>query len=451
MMNIKPTHPFYDSLSASWKEGIPANMMIFIMDYYLIPYALFLGASSQQIGFLVAVPHLLGSLMQLTATRLVKTMGSRLRLLISGAILQATSLLGMALLSGLRSSHGTVYTIIFLSCVFRIIANFIGTAWGSLVSEYLSPSERGRYLGWRSQVVSIAGVLALACSGLWLFWAEKKSLTFGFLVLFSAAALCRFLSACFFTKMADLPYREKKEDSFTFWMFLRRFRKSNFVKFVLYVASITFATQLAAPYFNVYMLRDLKMNYAVYTAIDLAAVVSGLISFPLWGKHADRVGNAKILKVTSLLIPWIPVLWILSSNWVYLFAVEVFSGFVWGGFNLCAANFIYDAVSPQKRIRCLGYFNLINGISIFLGATLGGFLSDKLPPLLGWRLLSLFALSGGMRFLAHFFLAGTFRETRTKIEGISSLDLFFSVIGIRSMAGRNEELGNWAPSPKEPS
>jgi predicted MFS family arabinose efflux permease len=229
-------------------------------------------------------------------------------------------------------------------------------------------------------------------------------------------------------------------------MFLRRFRESNFVKFIFYVSSITFATQLSSPYFSVYMIRDLHFGYLEYTYVHLASMVSGLFAFPVWGRHADLVGNAKILKITSFVIPVIPILWIFNKYPLYLVLVETFSGIIWGGFNLCTTNFIYDAVSPDKRVRCLSYFNLINGTAAFAGASLGGLLADKLPPANGSALLSLFLLSGVLRFFADFILSRHFREVREETHPASSVQLFFSVLGIRPMIGRISE---WNTLPSE--
>ena len=127
-------------------------------------------------------------------------------------------------------------------------------------------------------------------------------------------------------------------------MFIRRFKKSNFVKFVVFTAGITFATQLSAPYFSVYMLDDLKYNYFQFMVVHLAAVLAALAAAPWWGQIADRTGNVHVLKITGALIPFVPILWIFSTNWYYLIAVEIYAGVVWGGFNLCAANFIFDSV-----------------------------------------------------------------------------------------------------------
>jgi predicted MFS family arabinose efflux permease len=265
-------------------------------------------------------------------------------------------------------------------------------------------------------------------------------------VLFVAAGLARLVALYYMSRMLELPFHESRDSHFTFWMFLRRFKESNFVKYVFFVSGVTFATHLAAPYFSVHMLRDLKFSYFSYMAVSLAPLLTSLVAFPIWGRHADQVGNARILKITSLLIPIIPLLWLYPRSPLPLFLVELFSGFVWGGFNLCATNFIFDAVTPAKRMRCLGYFNFINGTALFAGTWLGGALSDSLPVLfVGFPLLTLMVLSAGARFFMALILSRHFNEVRAEAMPVTSAQLFFSVVGIRPILGRAEEIPVLAP------
>ncbi|HOW87500.1 MAG TPA: MFS transporter [Candidatus Omnitrophota bacterium] len=434
-MDIRSLHflaqnPFKKSLDISWKEGIAGSVMQASMDEYLIPLGLFLGATPMDIGFLVAIPHLLGSLSQFFAVKAAEIFSSRLKFLVRATLLQALFLLPLALFPLIVFPSRILALIVFVT-LFRVLANLIATVWGSLASDYLAPEERGKYFGWRSRITGLAGVITAIAGGILLNISRIFSTAVGFCILFATTASARFISSTLMSQMEDVPEQKKPEDAFTFFMFLRRFRESNFVKFVFYVGSITFATMLAAPYFSVYMLQDLKFSYLTYMFIHMGAVAASIISFPLWGKHADRVGNAKILKTTSLLIPLIPVLWLFSSNLVYLFLIEIFAGFVWGGFNLCSLNFIYDAVSPGKRVRCLGYFSFINGVATFVGAGLGGYLAERLPMLNGSRILTLFVISAFFRLLSHFLLSRQFHEVRPSAQKISSVELFFSVVGIR--------------------
>jgi MFS family permease len=427
-----------DSLNASWKEGVVAQVMITIFDYYLIPYALFLGATTQEVGFLVAIPNLMSALAQFFSVRAVDITGSRRSVMLYTIGIQAILLIPVVLLAFIPVG-GKIVILTVLMTFYRVLGSILGPAWGSLMSHYLPEGQRGQYFGWRQRMVSIAGIIGVSFWGIVLSVAKNVSQDFGFVLLFSAAVVFRFISFYLSTKMVDMPIEKTPGSDFTFWMFVRRFRESNFVKFILYVSSITFTVQLCAPYFSVRMLKDLHFGYISYMAVNLASVVASLIAFPLWGRNADIVGNAKVLKSTAFLLPIIPVFWMFATNVYELVAIEMLSGFIFSGFTLATSNFIYDAVTPAKRVQCLSYYNIINGAAVFAGATLGGYLAERLPPLLGYPLVTLFLLSAIGRFLADLILSRHFGEVRASTVKIKASELYLSVVGIRPMEGMNVE------------
>jgi MFS family permease len=253
-------NPYKRSLDLSWKEGIAASVMQAATDEYLIPLGLFLGATPMDIGFLVAIPHLLGSLSQFFAVKAVEFFGSRLRFLVRASFFQALFLLPLAIFPFFLFPS-RILALIFFVALFRVLANLIATVWGGLASAYLVPEERGKYFGWRSRITGLAGMITTVLGGILLNVFKPFSTAIGFCILFGATAGARFISSGLMARMQDLPEQKNPDDMFTFFMFLRRFKESNFVKFVFYVASITFATTLAAPYFSVYMLRDLHFSY----------------------------------------------------------------------------------------------------------------------------------------------------------------------------------------------
>jgi MFS family permease len=433
--------PVRDSLNYSWKEGVAAQVSISAFDYFLIPFAIFLGATAQQIGLLVAIPNFASSLSLLLAVRAVTIAGTRHKLLSYASGLQAVLIIPVIFLPFLPvSTAGKMAVLIFLISIFRVLGSLIGPAWGSLISEYLPEGQRVQYLGWRSRMVAISGIASTAFWGTLLFFIKSVSQSVGFVAIFTGVVLTRFLSFSLMSRMTDLPLtKEPAGASFSFGAFRERLRVSNFARFVYFVTTMTFATQLAAPYFSVYMLRNLQFDYISYTAVQLASVVASLVAFPIWGRNADVVGNARVLKSTSILIPFLPLLWVFARDPFTLILIELFSGLVWSGFNLCTSNFIYDAVAPEKRVRYLGYFNLINGGATFAGASLGGFMADKLPLLFGHSLLTLFLISSVLRFGASLFLSRHFQEVRETAKKVSSIDLYFSVLGIRPVVGDAHE------------
>jgi hypothetical protein len=67
-----------------------------------------------------------------------------------------------------------------------------------------------------------------------------------------------------------------------------------------------------------------------------------------------------------------------------------------------------------------------------MGSSLGGYFASRLPPLFGYHLLGLFALSCACRVSVYLLLSRSFREVRT-VHEIAIQELFFSVVGIRPL------------------
>src|SRR5690348_4223073 len=422
-----------ESLRASFKDGVCAAFMAGVTDYYATPAALFLGATVQQVGLITALPNLLSSLSQFFSVQVIYWVGGRLKLLVRLVLSQATLILCIAMLPLVQATHRVELLLIFLILAV-MCGGLAGPAWGSLMSDYVPAKKRGQYFGWRNRSVGAVTVASVIASGLLLNFFHQRYYGAGFWMIFSLAAAARYCSSYFISRMDEPPHRQDPASDFTFVMFLRRFRESNFLRFVMFSGCLTFATYLAAPFFAVFMLRDLQLSYLTYMALQVCASLAALVALPLWGKHADLVGNVRVLRLSSFLAALIPIFWLFSQTPAYLMIVQMVSGFAWSGVTLSAGNFIYDAVTPQKRVRCIAYFNVINGIALFFGSALGGYLASRLPPVFGYPLLGLFALSCFCRMSFYLLLSRTFREVRVAHE-VSIQELFFSVVGIRPLVG----------------
>ena len=160
-----------------------------------------------------------------------------------------------------------------------------------------------------------------------------------------------------------------------------------------------------------------------------------------WAQHAcstifNSIYGLDIVHSTETRGVFTTFLWILNRQPFYLILVEMFSGFLWAGFNLCSVNFIYDAVTPPKRMRCISYFNVVNGTALAIGALIGGFVIKYLPPLSGHKILMLFLISSVMRLSVAVIMPRLLKEVRP-VEPVKSADLFFSMINLRPIQGVN--------------
>jgi len=429
------------SLRFSLFDGIFANIMSGLSETFMTPYAIAMRAGSSLIGILSAMPNLANSLLQIKSAILAERLGSRKALINSAVLVHALMWLPIIAIPYVFANNQAVYLVIFYT-MFVAIGGIASPAWSSLMADHVPETERGKVFGWRNRLFGLVNVTSMFAAGLILylsrFFSSNSFKFFGFTLIFSIAFIARLISWNFLTRMHEPVLVIRDEHKFTFFDFLKRMGRANFGKFVIFVSSMSFAVYLGSPFFAVYMLRDLGFNYLTYAIITMAATLTSLCMMGIWGKYADRVGNLRILKLTSIFIPFIPVLWLFSRNVLYLIIMQIFSGFFWAGYNLSVTNFIYDAVTPEKRTRCIAYFNVINGVGVFSGAAIGGYLLNILPPFLGYRTLSVLLISGIFRLVAAT-LSSFVKEVR-KIKDMSNLELFYSIIGLGPNLRQNMSL-----------
>ncbi|OGN99888.1 MAG: hypothetical protein A2Y90_03595 [Chloroflexi bacterium RBG_13_52_12] len=395
--------------------------MLGLAGNYITPLALELKATSAQIGLLASVPSLMMALAQLAAPDLLERAGSRKRLILPMVFMHAVMFIPILLVPYIFHVSQVWWLIVFVTVnvVFGAIAN---PAWGSMMADLVPVRLRGRYFGSRGRIAGfITLVFFFIASGI-LQYFTKINIFAGYAILFGGATVFRLLSFFFISRQYEPVRIESKESSPSLVKLIRHLGSSNLGKFTLYIALIDFCTCISAPFFTVFMLRDLHFSYVSFAIVSSSSTIASLIFLTYWGRRADKAGNIKVVRITSMILPVIPLLWLGSTNIYYLIAANVVSGFVWSGFGLSAVNFVYDASESGSRTKQIAIFNATDGVACCLGALIGGFLAPHLPELLGYHLRSLFTLSGILRALVVIFLLRQMVEVR-RVPGISTWQL----------------------------
>ena len=399
------------SLKYSIYDGAFFAVMDGVTSSFLTAFAVALNASVSIIAALTSVPQLCGAFIQLFTAKLVELVKDRRKILLVSSIIHA--ILWLPLIFIPYATPEKKFLIVAYVTLQTMIANLINPVWNSLMGDIVPINERGKFFGHRNKVIGGVTLVATLFAGLTLNYFSPKNPFLGFSILFVIAFISRTLSGVFrgmlMNPMPDLAHEEK----FSLIDFVKRMDKTNYGRFVIYVVLFKFAVYISSPFFAVYMLKDIGFNYVQFTIINAAELVASFLALGIWGNAIDNKGTKFVLYVSGMLTPFIPILWLFSSNFYYLIMLEVFSGVAWAGFNLSASNFIFDAVKPENRVRCISYYKFFEGIAIFLGATVGGFLLHLVPVwILGSGILLLFLLSGVLRLIISLVMLPTLREAR---------------------------------------
>ncbi len=441
----KPENKTKASLEASIRDGVSHAVMLGAGESYLGPFGIFLQATTLQIGILASLPQLFGAVMQWASAWAMDRIRSRRRLIVIGTIFQALLWIPISVLPFvLGVGRSSVLCLIGLVMLYLGANGTIVPVWNSLIGDLVPSSARGSFFGGRSRLTGISTFLALVCAGAVLSGFERgHRLQWGYLAVFLVACFAKLNSARWLARHEDPPIHFDPEQVFTFRQFIKRSPHSNFAKFVFFVGGINLGVAFSSPYFALYMLRDLKLSYLEFTMVTAVMVITQFLTFKSWGRLSDRFGNKKILNLCGWGVCMAPLLWLLSPKVLYLMAVQAYAGFTWAGFSLASSNFIFDAVSPPKRARCVAYQGLINGFSVLVGSSAGGYLAGHLPRQLAignwiWKpasvLLFIFLISGIMRLIAAGVFLSHFKEVRP-VEPIRYRELIFRISQIRPIAG----------------
>ena len=68
-------------------------------------------------------------------------------------------------------------------------------------------------------------------------------------------------------------------------------------------------------------------------ALQVCSSFASLVALPLWGKHADLVGNVRVLRLSSFFAALVPAFWLLSQDPAYLMLIQIWEGFRGAGLH----------------------------------------------------------------------------------------------------------------------
>ena len=434
--------PTIDSaLRHSVRDGMAYTVQVGAGETYFSAFALFLRATAPQVALLSTLPPLLASSAQLFSAWIGGYVGRR-RLVLFGCALQALLWLPIVALPALLGGYA-IPALLALLVLYHSANNLAAPQWTSIMRDLVSERRRGRYFAHRTRLMTITTFVSLVACGVILHELDTAGRTYlGFAVIFLVAFVARTISVYHLTFLHEMPPTTTAPDMhIEHWW--RTLLSTGAIGFSIYVALMNAAVGISSPFFTVYMLRDLKLSYFEFTMLQGASVLVQFLMLTTWGRIADIYGNRLILIVTSISLPIVPAIWLLSDNFWALVLFQALSGLSWSGFTLSAGNLLYELVPQTRRAAYVAFHNVGTAAGVFGGAMLGSLLQGVLPPravLFGTSgvvssLLYIFVISGIVRAIVAALLARRVRELRKPRRELSAPALVLRVTGLNAMVG----------------
>jgi MFS family permease len=401
------------SLQAATLDGVFATVFGCVTGGVLLTnFLLELGATSVEIGLLSSIPMFVNLLQPLGAYLSERTTSRhRYSLWIFGSsrLLWLILLLGIVALSDSQTGrHHLVIWTLAISFATHVLGALGSASWFSWMAALVPRQLRGRYFGIRNSAASSINLICVPLMGLGIsIW--KGGTIQGYSIVLGLGVAAGIISLAFQFFMADvnplspMPDRKGAANQDLVGAAPKWFKDVNFLTFLLYFGVWTFAVNLSAPFFNLYMLDNLHLDISLVTLYGSLTAGANLLMLVLWGRLADRIGNRPVLVLVGILVAITPLLWLgIGSNsaslWLWLPLIHLLTGGTWAAIDLCCSNLQMSVPpSPKSQTTYFAIAAAIAGVTGTIGTTAGGFLAQLTS--LG-SLPGLFALSAVLRLLA---------------------------------------------------
>lgn len=404
---------FSGALRASVAEGALATVMSTLLGgVFLTAFALRLGANEMQIGLLAATTSL-AHLSQLLGSWAVERSGRCKRVCMIASWISRLLWLPILLVPFIFSrvsGEGQAWCILALLVVSSSFASVGGVAWLAWIKNLVPDEMRLRFLGRRHIFNATLTFSMSLASGLFVdAWTRAyPSSLLGFILVFAVAVACGLVGLLILQTMPEAT------DRITVAVPLGSLVKApltdgNYRRLIAFYATWNFTSNLATPFFAVYMLAILQLSFATVTLLLMLSSVMGLAVTRLWTRFGDRFGTINMVLVATLADVACPLLWLLVSPGTLWILVPIHLLGVFAAPIAIGPNVLSLKLSPaESGSGYMALFNAITGPLTAAGAVVGGAIA-------GWHavegttatvagLQTVFLLSAVGRFLSLFWL-----------------------------------------------
>jgi MFS family permease len=356
---------FFDGLFASASDNIIIT--------YVTLYILALGATSSQVGLMSSFSSFASALLLLPGAILVERYGHRKELtMVFGAGVARLAILVMALLPFFVGGTAIVWVAIGLSVTRDSFGNLSFPAWVSVTADVVPMQGRGRFFASRNFIMGLTGMLAILLVGELI---TRTSIPLGYQITLGLAFVLGIGSTFSFGHMRDPKSSfasTLSAGSLTPRTIVREMiTHPYFLALSLVMAFWNFSLNIAGPFFNVYMVENLKFTASMVGIVSIVSSLAGLLIQRRIGRLSDWWGPRKVQMIFMLLIPILPFAWLFVTKFWHVIVLNSFSGALWGAFNLVSFNFLLSLTPDARRARFSAFYQILVMLALAGGAAVG--------------------------------------------------------------------------------
>lgn len=387
-------------------EGTTANALAAICGgAFLAGFNNYLGVSDEISGIIAAIPIVTG-VIQIFSSIIFEKIEKK-KFLICISYLFSRVLLGFMYLVPLLVSGTRNRIIIMLTMYIASSAwsSFAASPIGAWLVDLIPNSMRGRYLGNKDAVSLVANTTM----GLLMGWVldrfrDAGNESLGFIVIGITVIILAIINFSFMSRVFE-PLSKRNSRKITVKnVIIEPLKDINFRKVIIFTILYNIALQMAMPYFPIYMVTGLKLEYSYITMIGILSTGARVLFSKKWGRLADKTSWRNVTMLSVLLLGLNHISWIFINPFTSIIAfpvIQFIGGLIWAGAAIAVFNLPFMYLPSEGRTIYLSSNAAYGGIAGFLSTILGSRILALFKDLkfnIGWleigNMQVLFTISG---------------------------------------------------------
>lgn len=372
-----------------------------ILSGFLTLYAIqALHATNQQIGLINSLPQMMNLLVMIPGAMLINRLASKKKFTAFAFFAARFCIFLIAMIPFLPTANHAWFLVITFALM-GLPNSLAALSWQSFIGDLIPQSDRGSFFGKRNRNNTIAAMLSVLTVGILLNLFDKSNpapYQFFFILAFLMGAmevfyLNRHIEISRVSEIEE-QVQAKKENKLK-----ALFREKPFILFLSCSLLFNFGWQMAWPIFSIYNIQYAHASALWLSIFTVVSQMAQIISFPFWGRMADKYGNMMILFVVACGMAIVPTLTIFSTNYFYLMMTNFFSGLSLSGITMLLFNQTLNLSPENGRTSFIASYNVAIGLVGFVSPMVGTWLLDQVGMSLTMNISTTIRFAGAFSFL----------------------------------------------------
>ncbi len=344
--------------------------------YFFTGLLLKLGADDAYMGAVTIVTYACNVLAVLSPM-FIERFARRKRMLMWARAIYYVLLLGfITLIPFIGAGNGVkLASILTIIALVNLISAFTGSGFSVWHLQSMPQSVRSSFYSNLNMIIGVLNMILLNLAGLFAdYFKARGREILGIVLLRAMAALFAVVEIWTLSRIKEYPYTQPPTKINLRDIFRNPLKNKRYRAVMAVIVLWTLTASIPGPFYQVYLIKDLKISYSFLSVVNLLNIPVLLIALPIWGRIIARSGDVKLMPKLAgfIALHYLSLAFVTGGNYQWLYPVTVFYYFLLAaGITQAASLMPFKYIPEINQSNYLSFYGTANTLAALAGTLLG--------------------------------------------------------------------------------